>query len=109
MPHQAISDRLSALAATWRQDAARRLRMSSHDATAGVLEYCAAEMLAELSDAGADDEEVSVAEYAAKHGKSVSTVRAWCRSGALIARPVGREYRIRRGEPCPNLRLAMGA
>ena len=98
--------RIAALAASWRLESLRRRRMSSHDVTADILEHCASELDAELADASDADEELTVQQYAELHGKSVSTVRRWCQTGAISTTPHGREYRIRRGEPCPSFRAA---
>ncbi len=98
--------RLHSLAASWREDAHKRRKMSAHDASADVLDYCASELDAELNDVRYADEEVEVAEYAAMHGRAASTVRRWCQEGIIAARASGRGYRIRRGEPCPDLRAS---
>jgi excisionase family DNA binding protein len=102
----ATHHRLASLASTWREEAKKRRRMSAHDVSADVLDFCASEMLSELQDASAADREITVAEFAELHDVSVSTVRRWCQTGALTARQAGREYRIRRGEPCPMLRAS---
>ena len=80
--------------------------MSTLDAGADVLAYCADELLSELRDLAEADEELSAAAYADLHGKAVSTVCRWCRTGALLARREGRDYVIRRGEPCPTFAAA---
>lgn len=95
--------RLATLALEWKDEAERRRLMSAHDVTADVLDYCAGELTAELTDVSAADEEVSPEAYALEQGRSVSTVRRWCASGALPARKVGREWVIRRGTPAPQL------
>lgn len=102
----ATTHRLQSLATMWRAEAAKRRRMSAHDVSADVLDFCAGEMLAELRDANEADEELTVAQYATLHEVAISTVRRWCQVGALACRQVGREYRIRRGEPCPVLRAS---
>jgi hypothetical protein len=86
----------------WRADAERRRQISAGDAAADVLTYCAEQLDAALRTQDNDDEELSVADFAALHGKSVSTVRRWCQLGHITARQVGREYVIRRGEPTPR-------
>ncbi len=98
----ATHQRLTALAGAWRTDADRRKKMFAADPGAEILRYCADELEAELRDVAEADEELSVAAYAALHGKSVSTVRRWCQRGMITARQVGREYVIRRGEPTPR-------
>lgn len=98
----ATQQRLSTLADAWRKDAERRKRMFAGDAGAEILRYCADELEAELRDVAEADEEISVAAYAALHGKSASTVRRWCQLGIITARQNGREYVIRRGEPTPR-------
>lgn len=98
----ATHQRLTTLAASWRTDADRRKKMFAGDPGAEILRYCADELEAELRDAAEADEELSVTEYAALHGKSVSAVRRWCQRGLITARQVGREYVIRRGEPTPR-------
>ena len=98
--------RLHALADTWTAEAGKRRKLSAHDVGADILTYCADELRAELNDASDDDTELSAAEYAALNDVSANTVRRWCQTGALPARPVGREWRIRRGEPAPKLRAA---
>lgn len=101
----AIVARLTALAESWRTDASRRRAMSNGDLAADILEFCASELDEEMRDAAEADEELSVAQYAALHGRSVSTVRRWCQLGYIVARPVGRGYVIRRGEPTPRFEV----
>lgn len=98
----ATHQRLTLLASAWRADAAKRLKMFAGDVSAQILTYCADELEAELRDVAEADEELSVAAYAALHGKSASTVRRWCQMGMITARQNGREYVIRRGEPAPR-------
>lgn len=98
----ATADRLTALATRWHQDAETRRRMSAGDVGADILDYCARALTETLREAADDDEELSVAAYAELHHKSVSTVRRWCQLGMVVARKVGREYLIRRGEPTPR-------
>lgn len=102
----APTPRLTALADAWKAEASKRRKLSAHDVGADILAYCADELRAELSDTCSDDEELTAAQYADLHDVSANTVRRWCQTGALLARPVGREWRIRRGEPAPNLRAA---
>ncbi len=106
--HQ-VSHQLASLASTWEQEVERRRKMSAHDAMADAIEYCASELRSELRRATDGDVELTPDEYAALHGKSSSTVRRWCKSGRLVSRAVGREYRIRKGEPCPDLRTSVAA
>jgi len=96
---------LDSLPGIWRADAAT-LRKMRADEKADVLEYCADELTAVLADTSDDDEEVTVAEFAAMHHRAASTVRGWCKTGKILSRSVGREYVIRRGEPCPKLSAA---
>lgn len=98
----ATENRLAALADSWRQDAATRRRMSAGDVGADILDYCAVALTEVMREAADDDEELSVAAYAALHHRSVSTVRRWCQLGMVRARKVGREYLVRRGEPAPT-------
>lgn len=95
-------ERLAALAAAWRADAEKRARMFAGDPAADILAYCATELEAALRESADADEELSVAAYAALHGKSPSTVRRWCALGMIPARQKGRDYVIRRGEPTPR-------
>ena len=94
-------DRIESLVSSWRQEAARRRAMSAHDVGADLLEYCAGELHSELRDVIDADEPIGPDAYAALHKVSVSTVRRWCKSGALPATKKGREWSIRRGEPTP--------
>ena len=98
----ATHQRLSALATSWRTDAETRAKMFAADPSAQLLRFCADALEAELRDVAEADEELSVAAYAALHGKSPSTVRRWCQLGMIPARQAGREYVIRRGEPTPR-------
>jgi hypothetical protein len=98
----ATAARIRSLVDSWKSDAEKRRKMSSLDFAADILEHCASELENELADAENADETVSVATYAAMHGKAPSTVRRWCQSGALPAQRKGGEYVIRRGEPCPE-------
>lgn len=100
----ATASRIRSLADSWKKDAEKRRKMSSLDFAADILEHCASELENELRDVENADEELTVGSYAALHHKAPSTVRRWCMTGALPARRVGSEYRIRRGEPCPELR-----
>lgn len=104
MADKTTDTRLVALADSWQAEAAKRRKLSAHDVGADILAYCAEELRSELLDTAGDDAEVSAAEYAEMHNISPNTVRRWCQLGALPARPVGREWRIRRGEPTPKLR-----
>lgn len=94
--------RLDELAATWQQEAARLRARSTNDVTADLLDYCAGELRTALTALRSDDEELSPQEYADLQDVSVSTVRRWCKTGALLARKVGRDWAIRRGEPAPH-------
>jgi hypothetical protein len=96
-----LMTRAQALASIWRNDAKKRRTISPQDNAADILEYCASELMAEF-DALADDE-LTVAQYAEMHQRAPSTVRRWCQRGLIPCREAGREYRIRRGTPCPNL------
>lgn len=100
---RATDTRLTSLATLWQNEAQRRRQMSAGDVGADVLEFCASELAEELRNAADADEELSVAQYAALHGRSPSTVRRWCQLQYITARPVGRGYVIRRGEPTPRL------
>lgn len=94
--------RFSDLVTAWRADAERRRQVSAGDAAADVLCFCADQLDRAVRAQADADEELSVADFAALHGKSVSTVRRWCQRGMITARQVGREYVIRRGEPTPR-------
>lgn len=84
-------------------EATKRRAISPHDLTADVFAYCAKAVAEVLATSGEDeDEEISVAEYAALHRRSPSTVRGWCAEGLITATRKGRDWVIRRGEPCPS-------
>lgn len=102
MKENALFDRAEALATSWTEAAKQRRAMIPNDPAADIIDYCASEMLEVLSRAAHDDEEISVADYAALHHRSPSTVRRWCSAGVIASRPNGRGYLIRRGEPAPN-------
>ncbi len=76
--------------------------------TADVIHSLAAELVQVMSVASVEDEELSPAEFAAlPHiNKSASTVRRWCQHGRIECRPVGRDYRIRRGTLPPRIVMA---
>lgn len=97
------TDRIESLADSWRAEANRRRAMSPHDVGADLLDYCASELLSELRDVRSADEELTPEEYAAENRRSISTVRRWCKTGALPARKVGRGWVIRRGTPAPQI------
>lgn len=97
----AVTRACKALASEWLADATKRRALSARDVAADALDYCAgalSETVVRLSDATA---EITVREYAALHGRPLSTVRRWCLSGALRARRVGRDWMIRRGDAPP--------
>lgn len=99
----AVIDGISALAASWEEEAARRRVMSPHDVTADILAHCAARVLVTIEESNADDEELTPAEYGAQPhiGRSASSVRKWCQFNQIVCRRVGRDYRIRRGAEPP--------
>lgn len=101
-----MSTRLLTLAATWHTEATRRRAMSTNDAIADALDYCAKELASEVRDVTEADTELSAEAYADLHGVSAATVRRWCMSGAITANKVGRGWTIRRGEPAPTFRLS---
>lgn len=85
------------------REATKRRAISLHDVTADVFAHCAKAVAAVLASSGEDeDEEISVSEYAALHHRSPSTVRGWCADGLITATRKGRDWVIRRGEPCPS-------
>ncbi len=99
----ALEKKVKVIAASWQQDATKRKKLSAADPVADALEYCASELLFEMESAIDDDDELSVAEFADLHGKARSTVRNWCAKGLITCRRKGRDWIIRRGEPCPDL------
>lgn len=99
----ALLTRAEVIAATWRQEAERIKKRSPNDSQADVLAFCADEMLTELKAVAVDDELITASEYATMHRKNAATVRRWCRLRLLEHEMKGREYMIRRGEPCPDL------
>ena len=98
--------RCQQIIAEWRADAARRKAVSASDQQADVFVFCANTLEAALNAAADEDEEISTAEYAAMHHRGVSTIRRWCKAGLLVATKKGKDYVIRRGEPCPKMRVA---
>lgn len=98
----ALAQACKALVEEWSVDATKRRALSQHDVAADALDYCAgalSETVVRLSDATA---ELNVREYAALHGRPLSTVRRWCQKGALRARRKGRDWMIRRGDAPPS-------
>ena len=52
---------------------------------------------------------ISLAEYAARHGKEASTVRQMAeRGGFKTARKIGRNWAIEESEPYPDRRIKSG-
>lgn len=103
-----VIDGISALAASWEEEASRRRVMSPHDVTADILAHCAARVLVTIEKSSTDDEELTPAEYGAlPHvGRSASSVRKWCQFNQIVHRQVGRDYRIRRGAEPPAFSVA---
>lgn len=84
-------------AATYRQDAAARRRMSKHDPVADTLEYIADD-LEERANRLADPTSLrSVEEYAAEHSVAPQTVRNWIHAGELESVPDAKGFKVPAG------------
>lgn len=84
------------LADGWEQEATRRRQLSAHDPLADVLGYCASELRDRLQEIVSDTHFLTPEEYAAEHGVTPQTVRAWIRATQLEAVRTGTGWRIPR-------------
>lgn len=87
--------RFEKMVESWRSEVARRRKVTGVDPIADAIDYCAAQLEVEVKEAKAEDQYLSVAEYAALTGKTTATVRKWCRLGRIHAeKTVDGDYRI---------------
>ncbi len=91
-----LQQQIKQTAQSWREEVARRRKVSAVDPVADALDYCAAEILELVSAAEKEGVTLTVAEYARRVRKDPATVRRWCRSGQVEAeQTVDGDYRIR--------------
>ena len=101
---------VTALAESWREEAARRRQLSKHDPVADALVYCADEAKVTLAPFTAPDAVLTVEQFAADQGVTPQAVRNWIHRGELPATKTPHGYRIaraaRRARPTPQARSA---
>jgi hypothetical protein len=73
------------LADQWEAEAGTRRRFTPSDQVADALVVCASELRSELTRVETATRLLTVAQYAAAHTVSESTVRRWCVRGELEA------------------------
>ncbi len=81
-------------AASYREEAAQRRKLSAHDPAADALEFVARDLTERARVLGDPTALRTVEEYAAEHHRSAQTIRNWIRAGELEARPNGRSWLI---------------
>lgn len=82
------------LAEKWIAEAKRRHQVTAVDAVADTLKYVAGELLEHVRLASFNTDELTVDQFAEKHGVLDATVRRWCRTERIGARLTPLGYRI---------------